>query len=141
MTKDAMMLLHELSNNSELKSTEIYELYSKTLQDYDDIVKYFDLISYLDEMVYDFEFLTTAGKELNAKRSTVNELLQGMCEQVGHNIELLISKQPLILKKYKNCPINSEYILLIAIQNEDYADLELSKSNYSRFSLGKCKKI
>lgn len=140
MTKDAMMLMHKLMNDKSLKDTDIYHLYTKTITIKDDILKLIDLINKLDDIIYDFEFLTTTGKELGVKRSAINELIQGMCEEVGKNIEHTLKDQPIIIDRYPDCPIKSNKILLSSIPNEEYAEIELKKSDFSNFKLGEYKK-
>lgn len=135
MTKDTITLMHKLENDESLRNSEVFELYMKTIKIVD-LQDMFKLLNELDEKVYDFAFLTQTSKDLDVKRSAVNELLSGMCEEVGKNIELYLQETPTVTQKYVNCPVKTDYVFLSAIPNKKYVQFELSRSNMNYLKLG-----
>ena len=135
MTKDTITLMHRLVNEEEMYGTEIFELYEKTMKA-NDLKSLFKLLAELDDKVYDFAFLTQTGKELGVTRNAVNELLSGMCEQVGDSIEIYLQDNPSVVERYYNCPIKTDHVFLSSIPNREYAALELNRSEKNYLKLG-----
>lgn len=139
MTGDAIKLIEKLNTDTNLQNTEIYNLYTKVNSLYTPI-ELLDLINLLDNKIYDFEFLINSAKELNVKRKDINELLLGLCELAGDNLEEITKENSFICKPMSTSPFKSEYVLYSYSPRKEHAQLDLNKSNYSYLKLGNCRK-
>ena len=139
MTKDTIRLIEKLKDNNKFQNTELYKLYTKVNSTYAP-TKLLELINELDNKVYDFEFLIDSANSLDVKRKDINELLLGLCELAGNNLELITKENSFICKPTSTSPFKSDYVLYSVSPHKEHAQLDLNRSNYSYLKLGECRK-
>lgn len=139
MTGDAIKLIEKLNTDTNLQNTELYDLYTKVNSLYTPL-ELLNLIDVLDNKIYDFEFLIKSARELNVKRKDINELLLGLCELTGDNLETITKENAFVCKPSNTCPFKSDYVLYSYSPHKEHAQLDLNKSNYSYLKLGQCRK-
>ena len=139
MTGDAIKLIEKLNNNTNLQNIELYELYTKVNTVFSP-VELLKLIGEVDDKIYDFEFLMQSARELGVKRKDINELLLGLCELAGDNLESITKENSFICKPVETCPFKSEYVLYSYSPREEHAQLDLNRSEYNYLKLGDCRK-
>lgn len=139
MTGDAIKLIEKLNNNTNLQNIDLYKLYTKVNTVFSP-VELLKLINELDNKIYDFEFLMQSAKELGVKRKDINELLLGLCELAGDNLESITKENSFICKPPETCPFKSDYVLYSYSPRKEHAQLDLNRSNYSYLKLGECRK-
>lgn len=139
MTKDTIRLIEKLKDATKFQNTELYKLYTQVNNTYSP-VSLLKLINDLDSKIYDFEFLIDSANTLGVKRKDINELLLGLCELAGNNLELITKENSFICKPINTSPFKTNYVLYSISPHKEHAQLDLNRSNYSYLKLGECRK-
>lgn len=87
-----------------------------------------DLINEIDELVYDFEFLSENAQELNVKRADISQLLMALCEMLGDKIEECC-REVMVVQK------DRDYLAYSTIRDAEYIRQRLQRKGYDRYNL------
>ena len=113
MTGTAIKILEKLQ--SEDISSELGEKY-QNIKNHKTLKQLFDILIWLLEKDYDFEFITKEASLLETDKRTLRSLIDSLCDYCGENIEDIITQNTYIISEPSNfedyCPFPKEEIVL-----------------------------
>ena len=135
--KDA---LQKFCNDPQNEDDLITKLYRTATDTQINPVELLEFIDNSGELAYNRDVLASLSKKFGLHRRDVFELLEGICELAGENLQEITKINSFICKPPKTCPFKTEYVLYSYSPRRDHAQWDLNKSDYSHLKLGECRK-